>query len=167
MSEYLISELLLILFIGLYGMAKHQLTEEERAAKRLQEENTSLKESKASAWQEVNQLKSQRRKDLRSAIYHSVISTKTKHDPEELTQTIIDHLHYVGDIETVEDFFKYDFKYIVKVALLAKDGVLDVYYNYDLEKYFRIAKDGTHIFISDEEVKSITNKDYSFILRKS
>jgi hypothetical protein len=79
------------------------------------------------------------------------------------------NLHYVGDISCVENFFNYDFDYIVKVALYAKDGLLDVYCNYNLygDTPFRIGADGHHIFLSEEEVEKMANRDYSFIFDAS
>ena len=56
---------------------------------------------------------------------------------------------------------KYDFDYILKVAKYAKKGMLDIYYSSD-DKPFRIGADGEHIFLTDNEIERIENKDYSF-----
>ncbi len=165
MSEYLITELLLILFLGLWGMAKHNLSEEEKESERLKSHLETLKESNSCAWDEIRELKEQRKKDLRSAIRYLVLEKTTESNPEELVDIIIDHLWYVGDISTVQDLFEYDFDYIIKVSVSAKDGLLDIYYNYDLygDNPFLIAADGQHILLSEEEAEKIQNRDYSFL----
>lgn len=162
MSSYLISEILLILFIALWAWTRHDLTEERNASERLQKQNAELKGTNNSAWEEIGELKAQRQKDLKALIRHFLSASKSRKPSEKAVQEIYDNLRYVGNIVTVEDFLKYDFDYILKVTKYAKNGVLDIYYSPD-EQPFRIGVDGKHIFLTDNEVEKMENKDYSFL----
>lgn len=161
MSSYLISEILLIVFIALWAWARHDLAEERNTSERLQKQNADLKGTNNSAWEEIGELKAQRQKDLKALIRHFLSASKKRKPSEKAVQEIYDSLRYVGNIVTVEDFLKYDFDYILKVAKYAKKGMLDIYYSSD-DKPFRIGADGEHIFLTDNEIERIENKDYSF-----
>ena len=161
MSSYLISEILLIVFIALWAWARHDLAEERNTSERLQKQNADLKGTNNSAWEEIGELKTQRQKDLKALIRHFLSASKKRKPSEKAVQEIYDSLRYVGNIVTVEDFLKYDFDYILKVAKYAKKGMLDIYYSSD-DKPFRIGADGEHIFLTDNEIEKIENKDYSF-----
>ena len=161
MSSYLISEILLIVFIALWAWARHDLAEERNTSERLQKQNADLKGMNNSAWEEIGELKAQRQKDLKALIRHFLSASKKRKPSEKAVQEIYDSLRYVGNIVTVEDFLKYDFDYILKVAKYAKKGMLDIYYSSD-DKPFRIGADGEHIFLTDNEIEKIENKDYSF-----
>ena len=161
MSSYLISEILLIVFIALWAWARHDLAEERNTCERLQKQNADLKGTNNSAWEEIGELKAQRQKDLKALIRHFLSASKKRKPSEKAVQEIYDSLRYVGNIVTVEDFLKYDFDYILKVAKYAKKGMLDIYYSSD-DKPFRIGADGEHIFLTDNEIERIENKDYSF-----
>ena len=161
MSSYLISEILLIVFIALWAWARHDLAEERNTSERLQKQNADLKGTNNSAWEEIGELKAQRQKDLKALIRHFLSASKKRKPSEKAVQEIYDSLRYVGNIVTVEDFLKYDFDYILKVAKYAKKGMLDIYYSSD-DKPFRMGADGEHIFLTDNEIERIENKDYSF-----
>ena len=161
MSSYLISEILLIVFIALWAWARHDLAEERNTSERLQKQNADLKGTNNSAWEEIGELKAQRQKDLKALIRHFLSASKKRKPSEKAVQEIYDSLRYDGNIVTVEDFLKYDFDYILKVAKYAKKGMLDIYYSSD-DKPFRIGADGEHIFLTDNEIERIENKDYSF-----
>ena len=169
MSSYLISEILLILFIALWAWARHDLTEERNTSERLQKQNADLKGANNSAWEEIGELKAQRQKDIKALIRHFLTASKKRKPSEKAVQEIYDSLRYVGNIVTVEDFLKYDFDYILKVTKYAKKGLLDVYCNYELygDRSFRIAANGDHIFLSEEEVDKMSKHDYSFIFHIS
>ena len=161
MSSYLISEILLVVFIALWAWARHDLAEERNTSERLQKQNADLKGTNNSAWEEIGELKAQRQKDLKALIRHFLSASKKRKPSEKAVQEIYDSLRYVGNIVTVEDFLKYDFDYILKVAKYAKKGMLDIYYSSD-DKPFRIGADGEYIFLTDNEIERIENKDYSF-----
>lgn len=169
MSSYLISELLLLVFIALWGFAKHNLSEERSENERLQKQNANLKESNSGAWEEIGELKLQRQKDIKALIRHFLTASKKRKPSEKAVQEIYDSLRYVGSIVTVEDFLKYDFDYILTVTKYAKKGMLDVYSNYELygDKCFRIAANGKHILLSEEEEEKMSKHDYSFIFHIS
>lgn len=169
MSRYLISEILLILFIVLWGWARHDLAEERKNSERLQKQNANLKGANNRAWEEIEELKAQRQKDLKVLIRYLLTASKKRTASEKAVQEIYDNLHYIGDIITVDDFLKYDFDYILKVTKYAKKGMLDVYQNYELygDRSFRVGKSGEHIFLSEEEAEKMSNRDYSFIFNIS
>lgn len=169
MSSYLISEILLILFIALWGWARHDLAEERKDSERLQKQNANLKEANSRAWEEIGELKTQRQKDLKALICYLLAASKKRAASERMVQEIYDNLHYVGNIITVDDFLKYDFDYILKVVKYAKKGMLDVYQNYELygDRSFRVGRNGEHIFLSEEEEEKMSKCDYSFIFHIS
>lgn len=157
----------LIIFIGLYGMTNDDLQQKKETIKSLEEQVDRLKKALYQDSQEYAELRKQIEQDLRTVIYYCVLTKEPDYDsPEQLTQIIMDHLYYVGDISNVEDLLKYDFDYIRKVTLYAKMGLLDVYQDCEL-RYLRYTDDGQEIFLSDEEAKKIMNGDYSSIFENS
>ncbi|MBQ8372055.1 MAG: hypothetical protein IJX38_03855 [Clostridia bacterium] len=116
------------------------------------------------AYAERQEEKRQRQKDIKALICYFLSASKKRKATEKAVQEIFDNLHYVGDISTVEDFLKYDFDYILKIDKYARKGMLDVYSNYELhgDRVFRIAANGEHILLSDEEAEKMSKCDYSF-----
>ena len=153
--------ILLIIFIGLWASASHNLSEERSNSKRLEDENKALKEARNDNSQSILSYQEQKQRDLKAAIRYCLTIHK-KRASSNAVDDVLDYLYYVGDIKTVEDFFKYDFDYILKVMRYAKKGLLDYYTDSD-GRLFRLDAKKNKIYLTPEEAKQIGNKDYTFI----
>ena len=63
-----------------------------------------------------------------------------------------------------------NFERIIKIALYASDGLLDVYQDITDEKFgelYRVTSTGERIILTDEDVEKMNAKDYDFILDES
>lgn len=153
--------ILLIIFIGLWASSSHNLSEERSNSKRLEDENKALKEARNDNSQTILSYQEQKKRDLKAAIRYCLTIHK-KRASSNAVDDVLDYLWYVGDIKTVEDFFKYEFDYILKVMRYAKKGLLDYYTDSD-GRLFRLDVKENKIYLTPEEAKQIGNKDYSFI----
>ena len=111
--------------------ADEKLRNELAMNKQLLSKHEELKQRLEKTSQDYKQLKLQQKKDLESAIKYSLSRCRIQQDKEELLEIIIDHLWYVGEINNVTDFFKYDIKYIIKVCTCAEECKLDYYQKSD------------------------------------
>lgn len=156
--------ILLIIFIGLWATSSHNLSEERSISKRLEDENKVLREESNNNFQTILSYNEQKAKDLKAAIRYC-LNIHNKKASRNAIDDIFDYICYVGNIKTVEDFFKYEFDYILKVTRYAKKGLLDYYSDSEDSdgRLFRLDARGSKIYLTPEEVKQIENKDYSFI----
>ncbi len=96
-------------------------------------------------------------------IYYYVLPYCEGKNPEATASLCVQHKDYVGTISKPEELFKYKPQYIIKVAKAAEQGLLDHFYDDNFGDY-RLDKNGERIYLTNEQVHMMIDKDYSFFL---
>ena len=102
------SGITIFLLLMLWAVISTKGKEEQEYIRRLNNADKELRKLKNEAWDDHTEFIAQQKKDLESAIKYSLSHCRTQQDKKELLEIITDNLWYVGEINNVTDFFKYD-----------------------------------------------------------
>ena len=104
--------------------------------------------------------------DLQQVIYNEVVRIKhnsyKEYSAEELTTVIMRNLSYLK-ITSARDVKSQGFSNVVKTALCAELGLLDLYQDVNGITYI-LSENNTPKVLSKEEYNKLLSKDYSFIV---
>ena len=116
--------------------------------------------------EEIYYLKKATNADLQQVIYNEVVRIKRnsykEYSAEELTTAIMRNLSHLK-ITSVRDVKSQGFSNVVKTALCAELGLLDLYQDVS-GNTFILSLNNTPRGLSEEEYNKLLNKDYSFII---
>ena len=140
------------------------LTDTKAAHERLEHEISKLEEDLNRSHKENNELQKRLIDERENMIFEYVLPYCKGNRPESIARLCVKNRDYVGHALTKpEELFKYTPEYIIKVALAAEQGLLDYYYDDDLNDY-RLDINGERIYLTDEQVSMMIDRDYSFFL---
>ena len=163
--------ILAYLFVG-WNNYKEQAQTKEKEIKQLNQRLNSANGSYQRLIKKYDALYIENKELFRHAIYIEV-----KHSPvqkicaemsfDEITDMILRNPDYV-QIKSIQDLSNKDMKKVIKSAWCADHGLLDYYQNPEVfdNKLFRIAQNGDYILLTQEEIESIDQKNFDFILEE-
>lgn len=140
------------------------LTDTKAAYERLEYDKNKLEQDLRLNRKKNDELQKQIIEEREKVIFEYVLPHCKGNRPENVAHLCVKHRHYVArSLIEPKVLFKYSPEYIIKVALAAEQGLLDYYYDDDLNDY-RLDINGERIYLTDEQVDMMIDKDYSFFL---
>jgi hypothetical protein len=143
------------------------LTDAKEGRERLEHEKSKLEEDLKRSNKKYDELQKRLIDERENMIFEYVLPHCKGNRPESIARLCVKHRDYVGYALTKpEELFKYAPEYIIKVALAAEQGLLDYYIINDMlgENFYRMDANGERIYLTDEQVDMMIDKDYSFFL---
>lgn len=139
------------------------LTDAKEERERLEREKSKLEEDLKRSNKKYDELQKRLIDERDNMIFEYVLPYCKGKNPEATARLCVKHKYYVGTISKPEELFKYKPQYIIKVAKAAEQGLLDRFYD-DNSNEYRLDINGERIYLTNEQVLMMIDKDYSFFL---